>query len=50
MTPGDIPGGPAGTEPGRALSQVQAAWSATRPAFGYAPWGIVLRPHGTSGS
>jgi len=34
----------AGTEPARALSQVQAAWSATRPAFAYAPWVIVLRP------
>ena len=37
----------AGTEPGQALSQVQAAWSATQPAFGYAPWVVVLRPQGT---
>jgi hypothetical protein len=40
----------AGTEPGQALGQVQAAWSATRPAFGYAPWVIVLRPHATAAS
>jgi CHAT domain-containing protein len=40
----------AGTEPGQALSQVQAAWSASRPAFGYAPWVVVLRPQGTAAS
>jgi hypothetical protein len=40
----------AGTEPGQALSQVQAAWSASQPAFGYAPWVIVLRPHATAAS
>jgi hypothetical protein len=40
----------AGTEPGLALSQVQAAWSASRPAFGYAPWVVVLRPQGTAAS
>jgi hypothetical protein len=40
----------AGTEPGQALSHVQAAWSASRPAFGYAPWVIVLRPPGTAAS
>jgi hypothetical protein len=38
----------AGTEPGRALSQVQVAWSARQPAFSYAPWVIVLRPHETA--
>jgi uncharacterized protein YfiM (DUF2279 family) len=40
----------AGTEPARALSQVQAAWSASRPAFAYAPWIIVLRPQATAPS
>jgi len=40
----------AGTEPGQALSQVQAAWSASRPAFAYAPWVVVLRPQGTAAS
>jgi hypothetical protein len=29
---------------------VQAAWSADRPAFGYAPWVVVLRPQGTAAS
>ena len=40
----------AGTEPGQALSQAQAAWSASRPAFAYAPWVVVLRPRGTAAS
>jgi CHAT domain-containing protein len=40
----------AGIEPGQALSHVQAAWSASWPAFGYAPWVIVRRPHGTAAS
>jgi CHAT domain-containing protein len=40
----------AGTEPGQALSQVQAAWSASRPRFDYAPWVVVLRPQGTAAS
>jgi hypothetical protein len=40
----------AGTEPGQALSQVQAAWSASRPAFGYAPWAVVLRPQAVAAS
>lgn len=39
-----------GTEPARALSQVQVAWSASRPAFAYAPWVIVQRPHATAAS
>ncbi|MGD0064254.1 MAG: CHAT domain-containing protein [Streptosporangiaceae bacterium] len=39
-----------GTEPGQALSQVQAAWSASRPRFDYAPWVVVLRPQGTAAS
>lgn len=37
-----------GTGPGRALSQVQTAWSARRPAFCYAPWVVVLRPQGAA--
>jgi hypothetical protein len=40
----------AGAEPGQALSQVQAAWSADRPPFGYAPWVVVLRPRGAAAS
>ena len=36
-----------GAAPGRALSSVQAAWSACRPAFLYAPWVVVVRPQGT---
>jgi hypothetical protein len=39
-----------GTAPARALSQVQVAWSASRPAFAYAPWVIVQRPHATAAS
>ena len=35
-----------GAAPGRALSSVQAAWSASRPAFLYAPWVAVVRPQG----
>jgi hypothetical protein len=34
----------AGTEPGRALSSVQANWARARPAFLYAPWVVVIRP------
>jgi tetratricopeptide (TPR) repeat protein len=37
-----------GTAPGRALSSVQATWSASRPAFLYAPWVVVVRPQGTA--
>lgn len=33
-----------GLEPAAALSQVQAAWARTRPAFVYAPWVVVARP------
>ncbi len=40
----------AGTEPARALSQIQVAWSASRPAFAYAPRVIVQRPHATAAS
>ena len=36
----------AGAEAGQALSQVQAIWSATGPPFVYAPWVVVVRPHG----
>ena len=37
-----------GAAPGRALSSVQATWSASRPAFLYAPWVVVVRPQGTA--
>jgi hypothetical protein len=38
----------AGAAPGRALSSVQAAWSAARPAFLYAPWVVVVAPQRTT--
>jgi hypothetical protein len=34
----------AGTEPGRALSSVQASWAGAKPPFLYAPWVVVVRP------